>query len=71
MTALEGNEAVEYHERVRAEELRRRADSLARAKQEAVVRGREPFDLTRLEQLCDTSRDGVVDPPEDRAARFE
>jgi hypothetical protein len=71
VTELRGNEAIEFHERLRAEELRRRADSLARAKQDAVVRGREPFDLTKLEQLCDTSRDGVVDPPEVRAAHFE
>ena len=48
-----------------------RAQQLAAAKTDAAARGKEPFDLEKLERLCDTSREGRVDPVEDRRARFE
>lgn len=71
MTKLEGKEADEHLARVLSEESRRQAELLARGKAEAAARGREPFDLAKLETLCDTSRDGVLDPVEDRVAHFE
>jgi hypothetical protein len=71
MTTLKGKAADELHDRIVGEERRKQAETLARAKAEAQRTGREPFDLAKLEQLCDTSRDGVMDPPEDRIAHFE
>jgi hypothetical protein len=50
---------------------RRRDERLSAAKAEAARRGKEPFDLARLETLCDTSREGKMDPVETRRARFE
>jgi hypothetical protein len=67
MTKPEGKAAHEILER----EGRRQAEMLARAKEEAQRRGREAFDLGKLERLCDTSRDGVLDPVEDRTEHFE
>jgi hypothetical protein len=57
------------------EELRRdaekKAERLSKAKAEAASRGKEPFDLAKLETMCDTSTDGRVDPIESRNERFE
>jgi hypothetical protein len=50
---------------------RRRDEKLHAAKAEAARRGKEPFDLAKLETLCDTSREGKMDPVETRRARFE
>jgi hypothetical protein len=37
----------------------------------ADARGKQPFDLAALEALCDTSREGRIDPIDERRARFE
>lgn len=41
------------------------------AKADAARRGKEPFDLEKLEQLCDTSHEGRMPPLEERYAEFE
>lgn len=68
---LTGDEAKKFM----AEELERtrleHAEQLARAKAEAAVRGKEPFDLEKLETMCDTTSDGVLAPLEQRHAEFE
>ena len=71
MTKLEGEAATEYLKRTLEEENRKNAETLARARAEAKASGKEPFDLDKLEQLCDTSRDFVLDPREDRQSHFE
>src|SRR4051812_14098635 len=68
---LTGDAAREFLDRValRAEKLR--ADEVAAAKLEATARGKEPFDLARLETLCDTSVDGSMPPMEKRQREHE
>jgi len=71
MTKVEGDEAWEFHHRICEQHERENAEALARAREEAVARGKEPFDLDKLEQLADTSREGVMDPREERQKYFE
>jgi len=68
---LTGDAAREFLERValRAEKLR--ADEVAAAKADAARRGKEPFDLAKLEMLCDTSVDGWLPPLERRQREHE
>ncbi len=56
---------------IKAEARSLRAEQLAMAKADAANRGKEPFDLSLLETVCDTSRGGRLDPFEARRARFE
>lgn len=58
-------------EEIRASNARVRAEALARAKAEAATWGKEPFDLDKLETMCDTTSAGRIDPIEERQARFE
>ncbi len=46
-------------------------ERLAAVKADAHDRGKEPFDLERLEALCDTSHEGRMDPVQWRWRRFE
>src|SRR5262245_515380 len=48
-----------------------RAERLAAAKRDAAARGKEPFDLAKLETMCDTSSEGRMAPEPVRHARFE
>ncbi|HEY0988181.1 MAG TPA: hypothetical protein VGD80_14050 [Kofleriaceae bacterium] len=48
-----------------------RANRLAAAKRDAAARGKEPFDLAKLETMCDTSSEGRMAPEPARQARFE
>jgi len=66
-----GKEGWEYLNELFQKEDQRRAEMLAKAKAEAAARGKEPFDLEKLEQLCDTSSEGRVDPVETRRKDFE
>jgi hypothetical protein len=50
---------------------KQRAETLQRAKEDAARRGKEPFDLAKLEKLVDTTREGRVDPEPARQQRFE
>ena len=58
-------------ERLLAQEEREDAERLARAKAEAEARGKEPFDLDRLEQLYDTTPDLGHWPREARFRTWE
>lgn len=68
---LKGKAAKAFAEAVarRNRELRdkQRSEAITRAQ----AKGKEPFDLDRLEQLCDTSREGRMGPVDERRARFE
>jgi Tfp pilus assembly protein PilP len=68
---LTGDAAKEYMRQVAERAQKKRDEMLAAAKAEAARRGKEPFDLAKLETLCDTSREGKMDPVETRRARFE
>jgi hypothetical protein len=68
---LTGNDASEFVDKLFAQHDEEKRRSLAEAKAEAQSRGKEPFDLDKLEQLCDTSSEGRVDPVDQRRERFE
>lgn len=72
MTKLTGKEALEFVEKLKKEDEARTKAALEKARSEAESRGKEPFDLAKLETMCDTSEwQGRIDPPETRHARYE
>jgi hypothetical protein len=48
-----------------------RSERLAAAKAEAAERGKEPFDLGKLEALVDTSHEGRLAPEDARRRKYE
>lgn len=68
---LTGKDALEFYEKLKQKQEKEEAEELERARREAAERGKEPFDLDKLEQLCDTSSEGRVDAVERRHANFE
>lgn len=68
---LKDEDDASYVARINDESRRAHNQALADAKAEALLRGKEPFDLAKLELLCDTSREGKMDPEEVRWTRFE
>jgi len=68
---LTGKDADDLFEKILARNTKERAERLARAKADAAARGKEPFDLAKLETMADTSSEGRMDPEEVRRARFE
>ncbi len=68
---LTGKEARAFLEEIWARSAKERAERLVRAKADAAARGKEPFDLGKLETMADTSSEGRMDPEENRRARFE
>jgi hypothetical protein len=68
---LSGDAAWALVDALRERNRRIRADQLAAARADADARGKQPFDLAALEALCDTSREGRIDPVDERRARFE
>lgn len=68
---LKGKDASDFVRRVHQEEEEKRAKWFAEAKAEAAARGKEPFDLAKLEEMCDTTSEGRLDPLDVRQARFE
>jgi hypothetical protein len=66
---LTSKEALEFAERIDRENERKRMERFARAK-DAAARGKEPFDLARLETMCATEALGRMSP-ETRAAQLE
>jgi hypothetical protein len=68
---LTGKAANDLLDQLLRDNERVRAEQLAVAKAKAAARGKDPFELAKLEAMCDTSREGRVDPVEVRAARFE
>jgi hypothetical protein len=68
---LTGKDATDFIAQLRERNAKQRSDELGRAKEEAEARGKERFDLAKLEALVDTSSEGRVDPAEERHARLE
>jgi hypothetical protein len=68
---MEGKDARDYIEKMLQRRTKEAAETLEKAKQHAATVGKEPFDLAKLEQLCDTSRDGRLAPLDERRAQFE
>ena len=68
---LSGKDAEAFFRKSFERSTERRAKELADAKAAAAASGKEPFDLAKLETMCDTSSEGRVDPVEIRQARFE
>lgn len=68
---LTGKDAWAFEAEIAARNKQESEDRLARAKAEAAERGKEPFDLAKLETMADTSSEGRMDPEAERHARFE
>ena len=68
---LTGKDALEFFLKHAKQHDEERAKRLADAKATAVASGKEPFDLAKLETMCDTSSEGRVAPVEERQKRFE
>jgi hypothetical protein len=72
MTSLKGKEALAFHEQLKRIDAIRRDEELKNAKADAMARGKEPFDLQKLETMCDTSQARrVAAPDEERRAAYE
>jgi hypothetical protein len=68
---LDDEEATALLEEIGRRNTERRTERLAAAKRDAAARGKEPFDLAKLETMCDTSSEGRMDPEPVRQERFE
>jgi len=68
---LTGEAAWRFVEEIRARNARIKAEQLAAGKADGAARGKEPFDLDRLETMCDTSSEGRVAPREWRESYYE
>lgn len=68
---LSGKDADDFFESLKQRNEDEKARLLAKQKAEAAQRGKEPFDLGRLEQLCDTTHAGRLAPLEERQAELE
>ena len=71
MTPIDSKDADALFAEMRERNARIKVEALSKAKDEAAKRGKEPFDLAKLETLCDTSSEGRVDPEESRRERYE
>jgi hypothetical protein len=68
---MEDKDARDYIEKMLQRRTKEAAENLEKAKQHPAAAGKEPFDLAKLEQLCDTSRDGRLALLDERRAQFE
>jgi hypothetical protein len=68
---ISGKESEALMAEIRERNAKARADALAKAKADAATRGKEPFDLAKLEKLADTTSQGILDAEAVRHARFE
>jgi len=68
---LEDKEARAFAAELARRNAELRAERLAAAKRDAAARGKEPFDLAKLETMCDTSSEGRMAPEAVRHERFE
>jgi hypothetical protein len=68
---LTGDAARELARRAGARALKKRDELLSAAKAAAAARGKEPFDLAKLETLCDTSHEGRMPRVEERQREHE
>jgi hypothetical protein len=71
MSTISGKESEALMAEIRERNAKARADALAKAKADAAARGKEPFDLAKLETMADTTSQGIVDAEDVRRARFE
>lgn len=73
--ALKGKEAEEFFAKIAREVEQSRLDRLAAtkaAKKVADAQGKEPFDLKKLEEMCNTTNSADVEAPiERRYEKFE
>jgi hypothetical protein len=70
--SLTGQAAIDFFEELERRDQEKRADNLARAKAEAARRGKEPFDLEKLETMCSTrTSEGNQMTVERRRTSFE
>lgn len=68
---ITGKDVLELNERIARENERKRAELLARAKEGGAARGKEPFDLAKLETMCASEAFLGRMKPADRAAQLE
>ena len=68
---LTGDAAKEFMDQAFERARKLGDEQMVAAKVEAAARGKEPFDLAKLETLCDTSYEGRVAPVEERQAELE
>jgi hypothetical protein len=68
---LEGKAALEFSAEITRRNAELHAQQLAAAKRDAAARGKEPFELAKLETKCDTSSEGRMAPEPVRHERFE
>jgi hypothetical protein len=66
---LRGEEANVYFESMKQPQAEERAAALARGKADAEARGKEPFDLEKLETMDHTGKG--VEPDDRQRARYE
>lgn len=63
--------ANELFNRIREENRKRHAQLMDEAKHKADAIGKEPFNLAKLEEFCDTSREGRLAPEDERRREYE
>ena len=68
---LKGKDAEEFLQQIERRNAEVKRQELANAKDDAVARGKEQFDLAKLEALCDTSSEGRLAPIDERRKWFE
>jgi len=68
---LTGDDAKSFLARALARARDARAEQLAAAKADALARGKEPFDLAKLDAMCDTSNAGKLASPDERRTEHE
>ena len=60
MTSLSGKKALALYEQLKRSHTADRMEYLEKAKTDAAVHAKEPFDLQRLGTMCDIGRMGVM-----------
>jgi hypothetical protein len=68
---LKGKDAEAFLDGIEQRNREEKEQQLAKAIANATAKGKEPFDLEKLERLCDTSREGRLEPDNERRARLE
>jgi hypothetical protein len=68
---IAGKEALAFAAELARRNAELRAERLAAARRDPLARGKEPFNLARLETTCDTSNEGRMAPAPVRRERFE
>lgn len=71
MTELSGRAALALHQQMKERMAQDRAARLQAARAQATTNGKEPFDLQKLEKLCDTTERGRLLGVAERVAVYE